>query len=320
MVTALALSGSLPAAAQDLKEATLRLPYTYNGHRSPYLLGVEKGFYAEEGIDLTVLEGKGVSTSMQLLAAGQDTFAVAEPPALMLAVEKGMPLTQVVQLYQTNPTAIVTWTDLDISGPEGLVGKTVAVIQGDASTTMFYAMLNKNGIDRNAVKVVASDGGTRIQNFLSKRTEAVTAFANDSVIGLQALTDGKTSDFLYADFGIDTMGEGIAVNNETLESDPELVRGFVKATLRSYAYALEHPEESIDVLAQYSPKIDKAVEVEKLKATAALMTGPATEEHGIGWLDEAKLADAEALMLEYGGLKTKFDDLSVLYTNEFVPD
>ncbi|MGE0847157.1 MAG: ABC transporter substrate-binding protein, partial [Flavobacteriaceae bacterium] len=66
---------SLPANAQELTKVTVRLAFSYNGHRSPYLLGIDQGFYKEAGLDVEVLEGKGVTSSMQLVANQQDTFA-----------------------------------------------------------------------------------------------------------------------------------------------------------------------------------------------------------------------------------------------------
>src|SRR4051812_13031350 len=89
----------LASAQAKLTPVTVRLAFNYNGHRSPYLLGKDKGFYAEEGLDVSVLEGKGVTSSMQLVASKQDTFAVVDPPSLMLGVAQGMPIRQVLQIY-----------------------------------------------------------------------------------------------------------------------------------------------------------------------------------------------------------------------------
>src|SRR5438105_1438630 len=152
---------STPVLAQDLTPVTVRLAFIYNGHRSPYLLGEDKGFYKAEGMTVKVLEGKGVTSSMQLVASKQDTFAVVDPPSLMLGAAQGMPIRQVVQLYQTSPNAVISWPDKSISKPADLVGKTVATLQGDTTTTMFYALLARNKIDPKQLNIVATDGGTR---------------------------------------------------------------------------------------------------------------------------------------------------------------
>jgi NitT/TauT family transport system substrate-binding protein len=307
------------AVAQDLTKVTVRLAFSYNGHRSPYLLGVDKGFYKEEGLDVEVLEGKGVTSSMQLVASKQDTFNIVDPPSLMLGFAQGMPLRQVAQLYQISPNALISWKEQNIGKPADLVGKTVASLQGDTTTTMLYAMLAKNGIERGQVNIVASDGGTRNQTFLSKRAQAVTGFYNDSYMGFLDTTGGDVNYFMYSDFGIDTMGDGIAAHNDTIAESPEVVAAFIKATLRSYEYALEHPEEAIESLIKRSPTRKADVELEKLKATADLLHSPETEGKPIGYSSKALWEKAQDLMKEFGGLQKTEVDVSVYYTNEFLP-
>jgi len=314
----LALAGQR-ASAQGLTKATLRLAFTYNGHRSPYLLAVDKGFYREEGLDVEVLEGKGVTSSMQLVASKQDTFTIVDPPSLMLGAAQGMPVRTVAQLYQTSPNALISWKDQNIAKPGDLVGKAVATLQGDTTTTMLYALLAKNKVDRNAVRIVASDGGTRNQTFLGKRAEAITGFTNDSYLSLSATTENALSVFPYSDFGIETMGDGIAAHRETIASSPKLVAGFVKASLRGYTYALANPEEAVASLIKRSPSLKAEVEVAKLKATAALLVSADTKTHGIGYSTKSRWEEAQSLMKEFGGLTKIEPDVSVLYTNDFLP-
>ena len=319
-LVACALAAAVPAAAaKDLVPVTVRLAFNYNGHRSPYLLGVDKGFYADEGLDVKVLEGKGVTSSMQLVASKDDTFAIVDPPSLMLGVAQGMPLRQIVQLYQVSPNALASWASADIHKPADLVGKTVATLQGDTTTTMLYALLAKNGVDASKVKIVASDGGTRNQTFLSKRADAITGFTNDSYLSLRATADAPMNVFAYSQFGIDTMGDGVAAHVDTIQSKPDVVRGFVRATLRAYKYALEHPDEAIESLKKRSPNIKPEIEIEKLKATAALLDSPDTKVHGIGYSSKDKWTATQKLMLEFGGLKKAADDVSTYYTNDFLP-
>ncbi len=323
-IAAFAFGGStegLPssASAQQLTPVTVRLAFNYNGHRSPYLLGKDKGFYAEEGLDVQVLEGKGVTSSMQLVASKQDTFAIVDPPSLMLGVAQGMPLRTVVQLYQRSPNAVTSWASASISKPADLVGKTVATLQGDTTTTMLYALLARNGIDAGKVRIVASDGGTRNQTFLAKRAEAITGFTNDSYLSLRATVNEPLAVFPYSDFGIDTMGDGVVAHSDTIRTNPKLVAGFVRATLRAYRHAIEHPEESIQSLMKVAPTLKPDVEVAKLKATGPLLESADTKQHGVGYSSKEKWQAAQELMLQFGGLSKKVDDVSVLYTNEFLP-
>ena len=310
--------GSVPSQAQELTKVTVRLAFSYNGHRSPYLLGVDKGFYKDEGLDVEVLEGRGVTSSMQLVASQEDTFAIIDPPSLMLGVAQGMPIKQVAQIYQTSPNALISWEEYNISKPADLVGKKVATLQGDMTTTMLYALLAKNGVDSSSVQIIASDGGTRNQTFLAKRTEAITGFPNDSYLSLSNTTGGGLKYFTYASFGVDTMGDGIAAHQETIEKSPDVVAGFVKASLKAYEYALEHPEEAIASLKERSPKINVEVEIEKLKATADLLHAEGDPDGVVGASVEDRWKATQTLMKEFGGLQTDIADVTTYYTNEFV--
>lgn len=305
--------------AAELKKVSVRLAFGFNAHRSPYLLGVEKGFYREEGLDVEVLPGKGVTYALQLIANKENTFAIVDPPSLMLGVAAGMPLMQVVQLYQKSPNTLISWKSSNIKAPIDLVGKTIASLQGDTTTTMLYALLARNGIDKSAVKVFASGGAARNQTFLSKRAQAVTGFSNDSYLAFLDKTGGDVVQFQYSEFGIDTMGDGVAAHTDTINSDPALVKAFVRATIRSYKYALEHPDESIDALIKVSPDRSRDVAITKLAATQGLVYTDISKKHGVGYSDKAAWQAAEDLMTEFGGLSKRAADVGDYYTNEFLP-
>jgi NitT/TauT family transport system substrate-binding protein len=306
------------AEAQDLPKATLRLAFTYNSHRSPYLLALDKGFYREEGFDVQVLEGKGITSAMQLVANKSDNFTIVDPPSLILGVAQGMPVRQVALMYQASPNTLITWKEQNISKPSDLVGKTVATLQGDTTATMLYALLAANGIDRNSVRIMAADAGTRTKLFLGKGAAAITGFHSD-YIGLSATTGGQVNYFLYSDFGIVSMGDGIVAHLDTIASSPEMVRGVVRASIRGYQYAMEHPEESIAALMKRSPNTNRAVALEQLKLMVRLLESPDTKQHGIGYSSKAKWEQTQTLMRQFGGLTKTLPDVSVCYTNDFLP-
>src|SRR6266542_4380354 len=114
-------------------------------------------------------------------------------------------------------------------------GKTVTTITGDTTTTMLMALIRRNNVDQAKVKIFATDGGTRTQAFLGKRAEGIVGFSNDSFLGLRAQVKDVDM-FLFSDYGIDTMGDGVAANSATIDKQPDVVRGFVKASIRAYQY------------------------------------------------------------------------------------
>jgi NitT/TauT family transport system substrate-binding protein len=82
---------------------------------------------------------------------------------------------------------------------------------------------------------------------------------------------------------------------------------------------LEHPDEAIAALAKRAKNVNPEVELQKLKATAPLLDTPDTRAHGIGYSSKERWEQAQALMKDFGGLTKVESDVSVFYTNEFLP-
>ena len=307
------------STAQAADKVTVRLAFNYNGHRSPYLLGVTKGFYSAEGLDVDVAAGRGYMPAMQLLASGQDTFAIVDAPTIMLAQQQGMPVKQICQVYHKSPDAVISWKSANIKGPKDLPGKTVAVIQGDTQAAMVKALMRRNNLDPESVNFAAAEGGTRNQIFLNKKADAINGFSIDTYIGMKDLTQDQVNFFLMSDNGIDLMGDGIAVQNNTIKNSPDLIRRFVRATIRAFDYAVVHPEEAIEALAKASPSVKKNVELDKLKATVAFIKSPEAAKYGMCYSIEERWAAAEALMKSVGGLTKPAASVHEYYTNDFVP-
>lgn len=318
-VVILATSQPAPATAAELKKVTVRLAFSYNGHRSPYLLGVEKGFYKDEGLDVKVFKGTGFMPAMQLLVSKQDHFAIINGPTIMFARSRGMRVRQVFQVYHKSPNSIISWKTANVKGPKDLSGKTVAVIQSDTQIALIKAMMRAQKLNPESVKFFAADGGTRTQVFLAKKTQSINGFSIDSYISLKNKTDGAVEQFLLSDYGIDTMGDGIAAHEDLIKSSPDTIRRFIRATIKSFEYAVQHPKEAIDALAKIKPTVNRRDAEEKLIATVPFIMSPEAKEHGMGFNIPDRWKATEQLMIKYGGLKQPASNISEYFTNDFLP-
>ena len=94
------------------------------------------------------------------------------------------------------------------------------------------------------------------------------------------------------------MGDGIAAHRDLIASSPEVVEGFVHASLKAYTYALAHPEEAIELLIKRSPTLKAEVEIAKLKATAPLLETADSKAYGIGYSSKARWEEAQQMLDE----------------------
>src|ERR1044071_5641855 len=136
-LAALAASVTM-AAAQDA--VSLRLNWYFGGLHVPFYYGKEKGFYKEEGIDLTINEGRGSANTVQVVAAGSDTFGLADSSSVIATAAKGAEVKSVMTVLSSTGFSVVSLASAGIKTPKDLEGKKFAVSPGDPLGQLFRAM------------------------------------------------------------------------------------------------------------------------------------------------------------------------------------
>ena len=122
----------------------MRLNFYSYGEHAAFAYGVEKGIYAEEGIDLTILEGGGSGPVVQSIGAATDRFGYADATTMAKLVSKGLPVKMIANYVQTSPMSIISFADKGIKGPKDLEGKKVSFTAGDSLHQGFPALIKLN--------------------------------------------------------------------------------------------------------------------------------------------------------------------------------
>ena len=131
LASALFFAVTLPAAAQE--KATLRLNWLLYGFHTPFHLGVERGYYKAEGIDLEINDGKGSASTVQVVGAKGDTFGLSDGASIINGITKGAPIKAVMGIMNTTPFAIIVREDSGIKTLKDLEGKTISATAGEAA-------------------------------------------------------------------------------------------------------------------------------------------------------------------------------------------
>jgi NitT/TauT family transport system substrate-binding protein len=126
-------------------------------------------------------------------------------------------------------------------------------------------------------------------------------------------------DFAYSKNGTNTVGLTIFTHTGTIEENPDLVRRFVKATVRSFEAALADPEASIQAGLNVKPDLDPELSLEQLQVGFGLMRSEASQDLPLGHFAAQDWADTLELMKQYQELDTDISS-EVLFTNEFLPE
>lgn len=309
------IAAASPAAAQD--KVTFRLNWILYGFHTPFYLGLERGYYKAEGIELTIGEGQGSVRAVQTVGAKGDMFGLSDGGSVIAGVTKGAPVRSVVAVTNSSPYAITARADMGIKTMKDLEGKTIASAPGEAGLQLLPAVLNKNGVDMAKVKILRVEGAGKMVAVAEKRAEALMAGLDN-----QSLTLPKqgvpTIDFGYAAYGVNTVGLTIHTHHDTIKSNPDLVRRFVKATIRSFEAAQKEPEASIKAGQKVKPDMETELSLAQLKVGFGLMKSPASKSLPAGAFALKDWQDTLELMKTYQDLKTdmKAEDF---FTNDFQP-
>lgn len=312
-LAALLMAG--PAAAQD--RVTLRLNWLLYGFHSPFHLGVERGYYREAGIDLTIGEGQGSARAVQLVAAGSDTFGLSDGASIINGVARGAPVQAVMGIMNRSPFAVIVRADAGVRRIQDLAGRTIAATTGEAGLVMFPALLRANGMAPDSVRFLRVDGAGKLVATLENRTIGMLGgVENQSLILPQRGV--PVVNFLYADLGANTMGLAIHATRDTLSRNPDMVRRFIRATQRSFEAAEREPEAAIAAVMRVKADMDRALSLAQLRAGLPLMRSPRGQQRPIGWMAPEDWAETLALMKEYQELRTELN-ADAFFTNALLP-
>lgn len=317
-VCALMLILATSGWAQAQESASLRLNWLYYGFHSFFPLGVDKGFYRDEGIDLTIGEGQGSGRAVQIVGSKSDTFGLSDGASVIGGAAKGAPIVAVMGIMNKSPFAIISRADANIKTVKDLEGKAIAATTGEAGMTIFPAIIKSNKLNSESIKFVRVDGAGKLVAMLEKRVDAMLGgLENQSLILSQRGL--AVTNIAYSDVGANTLGLVIHVHKETLEKNPKLVQAFIRATQKAIAYAEKNPDEAIAALAKIKPDLDKTLAMQQLKAGLTLVRAKEGESKPIGWMNPADWQLTLDMAREYQDLKTDMKPTDFYINNLVTP-
>ena len=145
-----AVAGALLAAsagAQAADKVTLRTNWLFYGSHSIFLLGIDKGFYEKQGIDLTVKQGNGSGNAVRLVANGDSDFAYGSAVTMLNLAAQGAPVIAVATIDAQGADAVLVNPDSGIKDWKGLEGQKVLTTAGAGVNTLFPVAAAKHGAD-----------------------------------------------------------------------------------------------------------------------------------------------------------------------------
>jgi NitT/TauT family transport system substrate-binding protein len=311
-----------PAAAQtDIK---FTLDWKFQGPTAQFIVAKEKGYFEDEGLDVTIDSGNGSAGAVTRVASGAYQMGFADINSLVefVVANPGQPVKSVMMLYDAPPFGVYALKSSGIKEPKDLVGRTLGAPVFDASYKLFPAFARQAGIDPAAVPRVNMDPPLREAMLVRGDVDAISGHYFSSMLDLMAKGVAKDDivAMLYADYGMDFYGNSIIASGAFIDEHPDAIAGFNRAVAKGLKDAIADPEAAVAMVAEYDPLIDQKLEVERLNMAIDLnILTPHVKEAGFGAIDEARMGRAIDQLAEALDLETK-PAVADIWTDAFLPD
>jgi NitT/TauT family transport system substrate-binding protein len=300
-----------PPPAQPARTTHLRftLDWAVQGPQAPFLVALDKGYFAEEGLSLVIDRGFGSADAVSKIAGGAYDLGYADINS-MIEFNSRNPneaLIAIAIILDYAPFSILTLADRNINTVEDLQGQRLGAPAGDAARRLFPLFARTVGIDADSVEWISMDPPLREPLLIQGEVDAISGFYFTSLLNLTAagVPQGDIVSFLYADHGLDLYGNAVIVPPRLLEENPEAIRSFLRALTRAWHDTLADPDEAIAILQRRDPLIDADVERARLVlAIETNMLTPDVRERGFGDVRPERLERAIATIAEAFELPT----------------
>lgn len=305
-----------PAAAEPLREVSLGVGYIPSVQFAPFYVGIDQGFYANHGIDLS-LEYGFENDYLSLVGTGARQFMVGSGDQVILGRAQGLPVTYVQRWFSKFPVVVFAKADAGIAVTADLQGKRVGIPgQFGASWIALLALLDSAGMSPADLDL-QSIGFTQAAAVSEGVVDAAVDYAVNGPV-LLGLSGIPTTQITVDDV-LPMPANGIVTNQTTIEEEPALVRNFAAATREAIAWTLANPDEAFAIGLKFVPEAGGDNEMANraiFDASLPIWTPAADLQPGATTFDE--WAAAEAFLRESGITSVEVDP-ATLFTNDFLP-
>ncbi len=279
---ALPAIGSRAWAAGGLRTVNMQLGWITGGNQIGEVVAKRLGYFADEKIDFAIQPGGPNIDGVAIVASGRyEVGQVSSSPSLMLAASQGIPVICFAVGAQEHPYAYFSLPKAPIHTPQDMIGRKIGVQA--TGQILLTALLRKNGIPEDKVEKVIV--GSSMTPLLSGQVDAIAGWKTNTT-ALKVLGPDVVSMRMW-DFGVKLYALPYYTTTSFLQSSPDVLAGFLRATGRGWAYAKANPEKSIEMLVKEYPNLVAADELAALPIMTSVEFTERTKTFGWGSFDPA---------------------------------
>lgn len=298
-----------PAAA--LVPVSLQLQWVPQSQFCGYYAALDKGFWKEEGLDVTIKPGAVEIVPQQVVETGGAEFGVAWVPKVLASIEGGANLVNVAQPFQRSATTEVSWKDSNITKPEDWKGKKVGT-WGFGNEFELFAAMRKVGIDpNNTADVTIIQQPFDMSLLLNKELDAAQAMTYNEYAQVLEAVNPATGELYkpedlnvisFEDVGTAMLQDGIFVRGDWIAdaANQETAVKFLKGAFRGWMYCRDNFDDSVDIVLKYGTTLGRGHQAWMLNEINKLIW---PSPLGIGVMDAAAFDRTAEIAQEFEVIK-----------------
>ncbi len=234
----------LPAAAMAGEPVTLQLKWKHGFQFAGYYAAAAQGYYEEAGLDVNIVELQQNINTVSQVVNGHANFGIGSS-SLLVARAEGKPVVALAAIFQHSPLVLVSRNDLRT--PKDLIGKKIMI---EPLADELLAYLTQSGVPPEQLTLVPHN--FNVQSLISGDVDAMSVYMSDEI---DALNKAQFNYQIHSPVsaGIGFYADVLFTSANEIRNHPDRVAKFRAASLRGWQYAMNHPEEMIDlILARYA--------------------------------------------------------------------
>ncbi len=302
------------AKLKNMTKATLILDFLPNAVHAGIYRAAAAGYYADNNIDLKIIQPTSTADTLKLIDAGKADFGIADGIDVATQIDQGRGAKAIMAVVQRPLGGLISLKSEGLTDAAAFDGKTVGLTGVPSDTAILDTILENGGASTDSVKKVTI-GFNGVQNLESKKINGFVGFYPAD--GVQVEQDGFPINVLAFDESGGPRYPGLVVfsTEKRITEDPALMNAFVDATVQGYDDTIADPAQSLDDLLAANKAMKRDITKAQLDAYLPLFLAGA-KNYGV--IDEANIEKLSTFLVDKKLIKapiapSRFD------TNEFVP-
>jgi NitT/TauT family transport system substrate-binding protein len=304
------------APAKPLTTLEFAMPWILPTEYFYFLTADQKGCYRDEGLEVHLNEGSGSGNAVKIVGAGSAPIGMADANRILAGRVNGVPVKSVMSLFYTSPVLVVSPAEKPIKSLNDLVGKKLGDAPDSANLLIWRAAMKRKGIEPEQVNLISVDPKAKNQLLLAGQIDA--ALSQSDVADLEAEGHEMVKVSVTEDSGFNIVADSIFANEDFLNKNPEVVKAFLRATLKGADYTRQHPDEAIGFAQKVAPTFTQKQLQEQYRLEDSWIWNKFTPNDKFGFQQVDSWNNLQDLLFDNKQIDKKID-MKELVDNSYLP-